>query len=535
MSRGAALEPVRWDEAAYRARIREAQERGQREAGRSLAEDLAGALADLSQPEADEILMSLPPHVWARLLWAWSFWSREKQREPPGDWLIWLVLTGRGFGKTRAAAEWIRDRVYSGAARVIGLIGPTHGDIRKFMLGGHLSKEWRLDAKKQNASGLLDVFPPHHRPTFDVTKGEVHFHTGAVAFVTTAEEPEIRGANFDTIWGDELCKWRYLEQLWYNLEMTCRVPPAPKMLLTTTPKNLPRLKAIIADPDTHVTVGHTRENAAHLAAKVLAKWERNYSGTRTGAQELGGEILDDNEGALWSSPTIETNRIYELPPLERITISVDPAVSTKRQSDDTGIVTQGLVAKTHRLAGHIGVLADRTGRYTPEEWGDIAIVEWERWSPVAPTIFVCERNRQGDGAAANLRAAMYRRSVKKGGDHGKATAASAAIRIEQVLAMGDKASRAEPVAQLAARGFVHHVGARENFRILEAEMTGWDPSVNPDSPNAVDAHVHGTVALVPELASAELPQEPPDMKGIADMNRRLTRPADERRNRKDLW
>ncbi len=535
MSRAAALEPVRWDDAAYRAKVVEAKARSERETGRSLAEDLAEALAELSQAEADEVLMALSPLVWARLLWAFEFWSRGKQREPPGDWLIWMLLTGRGFGKTRCAAEWIRSRVYSGAARVIGLIGPTHGDIRKFMIGGHLSKDGRLDAKRQNSSGLLDVFPPHHRPVFDVTKGEVHFHTGAVAFVTTAEEPEIRGANFDTIWGDELCKWRYLEQLWYNLEMTCRVPPAPKMLLTSTPKNLPRLKAIIADADTHLTVGRTRENAAHLAAKVLAKWERNYGGTRTGAQELEGEILDDNEGALWDSPTIETNRLYELPPLEKITVSVDPAVSKNRQSDDTGIVVQGLVAKSHRLAGHVAVLADRTGRYTPEEWGDIAITEWERWSPLATTIFVCERNRQGDGAAANLRAAMYRRSVKKGGDHGKATAASSAIRIVQVLAMGEKAERAEPVALLAKRGFVHHVGPRENFRILEAEETGWDPAVNPDSPNAVDAHVHGTVELVPELASSELPPAAPDMKWIAEMNARLKKPDEVRRNRRDLW
>lgn len=497
------VEPVIYDEEAYRARTEEAKAGAALRLGRSIAEELAEALADMPDEAVNEALMSLPPLVWARLLWAWQFWSREKQREPPGDWLIWLILSGRAFGKTRAAAEWIRDRVVSGQARVIGLVGPTHGDIRKFMLGGHLSKDGRLDAKRQNGSGLLDVFPPHQRPEFDANKGEVHFHTGAVGFVTTAEEPEMRGANFDTIWGDELCKWRYLDQLWSNLEMTCRVPPAPRILITTTPKNLPRLRALIADRDTVITLGHTRENAIHIARKVLEKWERNYAGTRTGAQELGGEVLDDDEGALWDSNTIQTNRVYVLPELVRIGISIDPAASTERRSDATGIVVQGLGRD-----GHVYVLADRSDRYSPEEWGEAAIVLWEQWSPIAPTVIVCERNRLGDAAASNVRSAMYKRVVKRGGDNTKAVAASAAIKIEQVLALGSKAERADPVAGLAKRGFVHHVGPHEKFKVLESEETGWDPAVTPDSPNAVDAHVHGVTYLIPELGPAGAKADP---------------------------
>lgn len=500
MSRQALLEPVVYDEEAYRARSEEARARAQRETGRSLAEDLAEALVDFDDATINEILSSLPPMTWARLLWSWAFWARQKQREPPTDYFVWLILTGRNFGKTRSAAEWVRDRVCSGKARVIGLVGPTYGDVRKFMLGGHLSREGRLDAKRQNSSGLLDVFPPHQRPEFEAAKGEVHFHTGAVGFVTSAEEPEMRGGNFDTIWGDELCKWRYLDELWTNLELTARVPPAPRILITTTPKNLPRLRALIADPDTHVTVGHTRENAAHTASRWLAKMERTLGGTRTGAQELGGEILDDNEGALWSSNAINASRVHSLPKLVKIAIAVDPAVSKNRRSDMTGIVVQGLGED-----GHVYVVADRSGKYSPEEWGEIVILLWEQWSPIAPAVIVAERNRQGDGAASNVRSAMYKRKVRRGGNDATATAASAAITIEQVLAMGSKAERAEPVAGLAKRGFVHHVGLHEKFKVLEAEQTGWDPAVTPDSPNAVDAHVHGTTYLVPELCAPPAP------------------------------
>jgi phage terminase large subunit-like protein len=524
----AALEPTRWDDGAYRARAAEAKTRSIAEAGRSIAEDLAEALAELDDAAVNEALMSLSPLAWSRLLWSWEFWSRQKQREPPGEWLVWLILTGRNFGKTRTAAEWVRDRVCSGKARVIGLVGPTHGDIRKFMLGGHLSQSRdgtpRLDAKRQNSSGLLDVFPPHQRPHFDVTKGEVHFHTGAVAFLTTAEEPEMRGGNFDTIWGDELAKWRYLEELWYNLEMTCRVPPSPRILITTTPKNLPRLRALIADPDTHVTLGHTNENAAHTAATWLAKMMRSYAGTRTGDQELGGEILEDNEGALWTSPEIEDHRVFEFPTLKEIAVSVDPAVSKTRRSDETGIVVDGLGADN----GHIYTLADKTKKYASEEWGDVVIAEWERWSKVAPTVIVVERNRQGDGAAANVRAAMYRRTVKRGGDDAKAASASNALRIHQVLAMGEKAQRAEPVAMLAKRGFVHHVGPRDRFKMLEAEKTGWDPNVNPDSPNAIDAHVHGVTYLIPEIAGAAGAEDPRDrFRGLEVANRAMEEPGAE--------
>lgn len=511
------LEPVRYDEAAYRAKMAEAKVRAANDVAKSLVEEFAEALADLPEEAINEALMSLPTSVWARLLWCWQFWAREKQREPAGDWFIWLVLTGRGFGKTRAAAEWVRERVCSGAARVIGLVGPTHGDIRKYMLGGHLSAEGRLDGKRQNASGLLDIFPPAQRPHFDQQKGEVHFHTGAVAFITTAEEPEMRGGNFDTIWGDELCKWRYLEEIWSNLEMTARVPPAPRILITTTPKNLPRLKKIVADPDTHVTLGNTRENAANVAKVWLQGMERNYGGTRTGDQELEGEILEDTEGALWDSTTIEIHRVFALPALSKITIGVDPAVSTNPKSDDSGIVVQGL----GRDDGDVYVLADRSGKYGFEEWGDIVIVEWERWSLIAPVTVVVERNRQGDGAAGSVRAAMYRRTVKRGGGASQATAASSAITIVQILAMGEKGQRAEPVASLAKRGHVHHVGPRDNFKVLEVEEVTWNPAVTPDSPNAIDAHVHGTVALIPELSSAAPPDLTELAEGIGDLNRRM--------------
>ena len=512
-------EPVRWDLDEYVKRSTEARERSKALEGPSEAERFLSDLIKLPRDEAVKYLEKFPSRFLNDLLWYWPFWARPKQLAPETEWLVWLVLSGRGFGKSRSAAEWVRSRIDSGAARVVGIVGPTHSEIHKFMLGGHQSKEGSLDGKRGNNSGLFDVFPPDQRPTIDINKGIVTFYTGAVGFISTAEEPELRGANFDTIWCDELAKWRYLDEIWYNIEMTCRVPPSPRIMVTTTPKNLPRIRALVADPDTYVTLGTTRENSSNVDKKWLAKQYRTLGGTRTGDQELNGEILDDNEGALWDSSTIDMHRIYDLPELTKIAVGMDPAISKNRRSDATGIVVQGLGKD-----GHVYVLADRTGCYTPEQWQDIVITLWERWAPVAPTVVVVERNRGGDGMASGVRAGMYRRKVRKGGDHGAATAASEAIMIHEVLALGDKKQRAEPVASLAKRGFVHHVGNRDAFKVLESEQTGWDPNIEPDSPNAIDAHVHGVRYLIPELAG-ETDVDPATLfSGFAAANARMPAP-----------
>ena len=258
----------------------------------------------------------------------WETWRAAHQVPPKGGWRIWLVLAGRGFGKTRTGAEWVRAQVELHGRRTIALVGPTMAAVRDVMVEGE--------------AGLLAVAPPWNRPVYKPSLRRIDWPGGASAHVYSAEEPErLRGPNHDAAWADELAAWSRLEETWDMLELTLRAGADPRAVITTTPKPLKRLKAIIADADTVVTRGSTYDNAGNLAPAFLARILKRYEGTRLGRQELQAELLEDVPGALWSWATIEAARIETVPALARIVVAVDPAATAGPDADETGIVVAG--------------------------------------------------------------------------------------------------------------------------------------------------------------------------------------------------
>lgn len=452
------LEPL------FRARYEEAQRVSATLEGPSLAERLAA----LSAPERGRILDGLSTLDRARLLYAWRFWSRPKQVAPPGDWRIWLYLAGRGSGKSRTGAEWIRERLEAGA-RSIALIGPTLRDIKRYMLGGRAGK-------RGNGSGLLDVMPAYGREPGAIwheVRAEVSFpaYPDAVAYVVTAEEPEFRGANLDTVWCDELAKWKYLETIWHNMEMTLRVrgDVPPRIFVSTTPRPLRMLKELVADEDATTILGRTDENAANLDHRFVSRMAKKYAGTRLGRQETGGEILTDNPDALFSASILDATRVDAAPQdLVRIVVAVDPAIATKKNNDPTGVIVLGIDRRDH-----VYVWADLSGRHSPEEWGRKVV---EAYVANRANAVVGERNRGGDLVAANVRAAA------------RELLGHSSVKVVEVHATRGKELRAEPVSALHEQGRVHIVG---HMPELEGELTEWNPRLGGASPNRLDAFVWG--------------------------------------------
>lgn len=391
----------------------------------------------------------------------WGYWGRPKQHEPPGDWEVWLLLMGRGWGKSRTAAEWVRYRVESGQARSIALVGPTFGDIRRYMVGGYKGKD-------RNGSGLIDISPPWNRPKWYQNQGELRWPNGAVAYVCTGEKPELRGPNLDTIWCDEIIKWPRADALWTNIQLTLREKgiAKPRIIMSTTPRPMELLRSIIMDDKTHTTHGTTAENDLNIETERMY---RLFGGTRQGLQELEAEVLGDNPDALFHQTNIDTHRCESDPDIVRVVVSIDPAVSQHRKSDATGIVVVGLGADDHCY-----VLADATARMTPEQWGEKAIELFDDWDADG---FVVERNRAGDLVQSNVRAA-----AEKGRQ----------LQFFEVLAMGNKGDRALPVSTLYQKGLVHHVGILAR---LENEMCEWNPAGGGQSPNGTDALVHAVCEL----------------------------------------
>jgi phage terminase large subunit-like protein len=373
-----------------------------------------------------------------------------------------MFLAGEGMiptHNTRTAAEWLREDIESGEARNIAIIGPTASDVRSTMLGGTGA-----------GSGLLDVWPPHQRPVHEPTKRMVTFYNGAVAHTHSAEDPDFRGGNFDRIWCDEFAAWRYLDAIWSNIEMTLRIPgrTPPRVCITTTPRPLKLLRALVDDPLCRVTVGSTFDNAANLAPSFVQRMRAKFGGTRLGQQELYATILDDNPDALFHASHIEEARVSRQPPLRRIVVAIDPAITVSRIADATGIVIAGI-----GYDEHVYVLGAISGKWSPEQWGAQALKAYEQWAADA---VVCERNRGGDLVKSNLRLQPTGRTA----------------RIVEVHASRGKATRAEPVAALYEQRRVHHVGMLAD---LEQEMTEWNPRMPGPSPNMLDALVWGCFDL----------------------------------------
>jgi phage terminase large subunit-like protein len=435
-------------------------------------------LASLPAPLRHSLIWSLTPQQALSLKHDWSYRARDEQLPPPGDWRVWLLLAGRGFGKTRTGAELVRARVAAGLAHRIALVAPTAADARDVMVEGE--------------SGLLAIASPADRPVYQPSKRRLTWPTGAIATLFSADEPErLRGPQHDFAWCDELAAWRY-PQAWDMLMFGLRLGDDPRAVVTTTPRPTKLIRGLLADPTVAVTRGRTSENRANLAPAFLDQIVRRYQGTRLGRQELDAEILEDVAGALWQRGIIEAARVNAAPAMSRVVVAIDPAVSSNDEADETGIVVAG-----RDMAGHGYVLADASGRYAPPEWARAAIAAYGAHQ--ADRV-VAEINNGGEMVEATLRMI------------------DPAVPFSAVRAARGKVARAEPVAALYEQGRVHHVGA---FARLEDQMCGFsndfDRNVAGYSPDRVDALV---------WAFTELLVTPPGGDGIFETYRRLAAPGE---------
>lgn len=425
-------------------------------------QSVAERLASLPQIERDKALAQLTEAECESLLYDWrGFLARPDQIAPEGDWDIWLALAGRGWGKTRTGAEWVKEQIAKGCMRV-AIIAETQKDLEKVMCEGD--------------SGILSLFPEGEKPKYTKKPVEIRFPNGALIQGYNATEPDqLRGPQFDAAWCDELAKWRYARETWDQLQFGLRLGNDPKVFISTTPRPIPLIKDIVTGEEGKVVVtkGNTMDNASNLAPRFLEKIRHKYEGTRLGRQELNAEILGDIPNALWTHSQIDLSRVKEAPELQRIVVAVDPAVTNTESSDDHGIIVAG-------VAGNEGyVLEDGSRKGSPMEWARRAIALYDHYQADA---IVIEVNQGGDMVAQTLR------SVRNN------------ISIIEVRASRGKHVRAEPIAALYEQGRIHHVGS---FSELEEQMTlmtsaGYE---GEDSPDRVDALVWAFSKLFPDLVS----------------------------------
>jgi phage terminase large subunit-like protein len=414
----------------------------------------AEVLAGLTPEQLTELVGELSPEQQREVLYDWRLWRRPKQSTPDGNWRTWLILAGRGFGKTRTGAEFVREQVNNGTAKHIALVGATAADVRDVMIEGE--------------SGLLTVFPPHQRPQYEPSKRRVTFHNGSQASAYSADEPDrLRGPNHDLAWADELAAWRYSEA-WDQLTLGLRIGTHPRSVVTTTPRPVDVIRRLMRTDDgsVHLTRGSTYENVKNLAPAFVDEILKRYEGTTLGRQELHAEVLDDLEGALWQRSKLDELRVVKHIEMKRIVVAVDPAISNRAESAETGIIVAGI-----GLDNQGYVLDDLSMKGSPAEWAQAVVLAYHKYK--ADRI-VLEANQGGD---------MVRHTI--------ATVERNAP-IKLVHASRGKRTRAEPVAALYEQGRVHHVGF---YPQLEDQLCGWVPDYG-DSPDRLDALVWALTELM---------------------------------------
>jgi phage terminase large subunit-like protein len=390
----------------------------------------------------------------------WLYWARPDQLPPPeNDFRNWLILGGRGAGKTRAGAEWVKGLALGHLApfvrqcRRIAIVAATYDDARLVMIEGD--------------SGLLAVHHSQERPKFESSKRLITWKNGAVAQIFSAEEPDsLRGPQFDAAWCDELAKWKKGETAWMNLQMALRLGDRPQAVVTTTPRPIKLLRELIKDGATVVTRAATRENAGNLAAGFLKEVHARYGGTNLARQELEGELIDDDPGALWTRDLIERHRVRELPALKRVVVAVDPPATSGDKANACGIICAALGAD-----GRAYVLDDAScRRLRPLQW--------------ARRVVDLFHAREADCVVAE---------VNQGGEMVRTVIAEVdgEVPLTTVHATRAKRARAEPVAALYEQGRVSHVGA---FAELEDEMCSMIE--DGTSPDRLDALVWAVAELM---------------------------------------
>lgn len=410
---------------------------------------LKNLLVNLSKDEISKVISSLPYEYIDVLSHDWLLYAREKQLPPQGDWFIWFIRSGRGWGKTRTGAEAVR--MAKEKAKIIHFVGRTAADVRDVMVEGE--------------SGILNISPKHDRPKYEPSKRRLTWKNGSIALLFSSEEPDmLRGPQCHYAWGDEVSSWKYPEAF-DNLELGCRLGTDPRIIITTTPKPNKLTRTILKRKDVYITDGSTYENKDNLADKFIETILNKYDGTRLGKQEIYGELLDDIEGALWTVGLIDNIRIH--PEIQRSVLAIDPAVTSNKNSDETGIIHAGL--GTDRKAY---VINDISGIYSPNEWVNL-VVNYYHQNMINEIII--ETNQGGD---------MLRSMINN---------VDRSIRIKQVRATTGKVTRAEPVVALYEQGMVKHVGSHVK---LEEQMITWDAKGGEKSPDRIDALVYAITDLL---------------------------------------
>lgn len=402
-------------------------------------------------------LASLTPDEETFLLHDWRFWARLSQWPPAGDWTSWLILGGRGAGKTRAGAEWIRAEVMCGRAGRIALLGEDYAEAREVMIEG--------------PSGLRALGTLASRPRYESTRRRLLWENGAVATLHSANDPEaLRGPQFDAAWADEAAKWPDAEAAWAMLQFGLRLGERPRQVVTTTPRPVPLIRRLLKDSRVAVTRATTYENRANLADAFFSSVIATYEGTRLGRQELDGDLLEDDPNALWTREQIDRARVKEAPNLARVVVAVDPPASSGKDADECGIIVAGRGAD-----GQFYVLADRSkGQVKPADWAARVVTAFEMFE--ADRV-VAEVNQGGEMVESVLRQVAPDLPVTK------------------VRASRGKMVRAEPIAALYEQGRVAHCGF---FAALEDQMCAY--AGHGKSPDRMDALVWALTDLLRPIA-----------------------------------
>ncbi|MGL4320615.1 MAG: DNA-packaging protein [Paracoccaceae bacterium] len=435
----------------------------------------AGWLASATADQVDAFLAGLDENAFLALPWLFEFWAVPHQLPPEGAWKTWVIMGGRGAGKTRAGAEWVRAEVEGatpdapGRSRRVALMGETIEEVIKVMIEGE--------------SGILACSPPDRKPKWNASKKELTWANGAVAQVISAHNPErLRGPQFDAAWVDELAKWPKAEEAWAQLQFALRLGANPRQVVTTTPRNVDILKSILNNPSTVLTHAPTAANAAYLAETFLEEVTRRYGGSALGRQELDGEIVEDLEGTLWSNGLIEAAKRAAQPgQFSRIVVAVDPSVSGGKDGDACGIVVVGAMTEGEPKDWRAVVLEDATVQGVgPDVWARAAVAAVDRWQADR---LVAEANQGGKLVESVIRTV------------------DSLVPLKLVHASDGKTARAEPVAALYEQGRVAHVAGLSALEEQMRRMTR-QGFVGRGSPDRVDALVWAMTELILEPSKA---------------------------------
>ncbi len=425
----------------------------------------ASLIASAQPSRQKSFLATLTSEQLAALPYLFDFWAMPHQVPPEGDWRTWVILGGRGAGKTRAGAEWVRSMVEGprpavpGAAHRVALIAETIEQAREVMVFGE--------------SGIMAVSPPGRRPEWVPGRRMLIWPNGATAQLFSAHEPEsLRGPQFDAAWVDELAKWRRGAETWDMLQFGLRLGDDPRACVTTTPRRNGALRDVLARPSTVVTHAPTQANRANLAESFLTEIEARYSGTSLGRQEIEGALIEDVEGALWRARQLADCQLADFPTLDRVVVAIDPPGTSHAGSDDCGIVVAGVTMAGPVQDWRAYVLADLTrSAASPTDWAQAAIDAMDHYDADR---LVAEVNQGGDMVEAVVRQI------------------DPLVSYRSVHASQGKSARAEPIAALYEQGRIFHargLGALED-QMCQMTTRGFDGKGSPDRVDALVWALH---------------------------------------------